>query len=98
VSNFVKKKQVSSGSFVILSELQSLVVQFCEQMSQKGTGFEGTRAGISGRSFFLMTCRPGRRCGGLVCGGWDRSTVRVNGQMYVSTSEGREMHENSYRA
>ena len=58
VSNFVKKKQVSSGSFVILSELQSLVVPFCEQMSQKGTGYPSRE--ISGRSFFFMTCRPGR--------------------------------------
>ena len=79
VSNFVKKKQVSSGSFVILSELQSLVVPFCEQMSQKGTGYPSRQ--ISGWSFFYMTSasRPGGTVWGLVCGGWDRSTVRANG-------------------
>ena len=43
---------------MILSELQSLVVPFCEQMSQKGTGYPSRE--ISGRSFFFMTCRPGR--------------------------------------
>ena len=67
---------------MILSELKSLVVPFCEQMSQKGTTRYPSRE-ISGRSFFFMTCRP-VVCGGLGSkhgeGEWPDVRVHIRGE------------------
>ena len=83
MSNFVKKKQVSSGSFVILSELQSLVVPFCEQMSQKGTVPEPANLRLE---FFLYDVSKSSRRNGVGVGVWGVGSKHGEGEWLV---EGR---------